>query len=97
MHLKGKRIIFHVVGWLLFFSLMVGFISQSPWGSNVLSGIFSLHYLIFYFVYLFVFYFNSEFLIPKFYLSKKYSYYFAIILLMFIAVYFISPFDHLLQ
>ncbi len=95
MHPNGRDIIFHIAGWLLFVSLIFGFLAEGPGGGNVLS-IFTTNCLIFFAVYFFVFYFNSEFLIPKLYLQKKYLYYFSIVIAMLIAVFFIKPFDNLL-
>src|SRR5438105_2987363 len=94
---KPLIIIIHLAGWLLFFSLMMSFLSASPGGGNPFRQLLSLHYLVFYVVYAFLFYFNTDFLIPEFYLKKKYLFYFAIILVLFIMVYFLRPFDHLLS
>src|SRR2546423_7788307 len=91
------KIILHITGWLLFFGLMIAFTASSPGGGDVLHHLLSFQYLLFYSVYLFVFYFNSGFLIPRFYLQQEYFYYFLIVGVLFLGVYFLQPFDHLLS
>jgi two-component system, LytTR family, sensor kinase len=94
---KTSIVVVHVVGWLLFFSLVLGFVSTSPGHSNIFPKLFSPYYLEFYTICLFLFYFNSWFLIPKLYLGNRYTAYFTIILLLFVGMYFLRPFDHLLS
>lgn len=94
---KFTRIIFHVTGWFLFFSLIIGFTYNSPGGENVIQRVFSPSYLLFYFTFIALFYLNANLLMPKLYLQKKHSWYFVIIFLLFIAIYFLQPFDHLLR
>ncbi|MEQ1677829.1 MAG: histidine kinase [Chitinophagaceae bacterium] len=87
----------HLAGWLFFFSLIVGFLSNSPEaGSSIFSKLLAPQFLIFYFVFLFLFYFNYFILIPQLYLKKKYLLYFLIICSLFVAVFFIKPFDGLM-
>ena len=90
-------LIFHVLGWFLFFSLIIAFTYNSPGGENVMQEIFSPPYLLFYVTYLAIFYFNANLLMPRLYLQKKHLLYFALLVLLFIAVYFLSPFDHLIR
>jgi two-component system, LytTR family, sensor kinase len=88
----------HAAGWLLFFSLIIGFLSNSPDGStHIFSKLFSPPFLIFYGVYLTLFYSNYFLLIPKLFFKKNYAVYFFIIICMFAAVYFIKPFDRLIS
>ncbi len=98
--MKQNRLIFilaHSVGWILFFSLMIAFISGFPGsGETIAARIISPFFLLFCFIYVFVFYFNSYVLIPVFYLKKKYLPYFLIILILFAGVYFFKPYDNLL-
>ncbi len=94
---KFSQIISHVLGWLLFFSLVIGFAYVAPGGENVLRQVFSFHFLVFYAVYLSLFYLNLYVLIPTFYLKQKWFYYLGIIAILFVAVYILKPFDHLLQ
>src|SRR5258708_4661774 len=92
---KFTRIIFHLIGWLLFFSLIIGFTYNSPGGEKVMHEIFSPWYLLFYFTYIFLFYLNANLLMPRLYLQKKHALYFVILIFLFVAVYFLQPFDHL--
>lgn len=90
---KPVKIIAHLFGWLLFFGLIMGFVSNSPGGNNLLMHLLSPYYLLFYLIYIFLFYSNSGFLIRRYYLKKKYVIYFTIILILFIAVYILKPFE----
>ena len=94
---KLTRVAFHLIGWLLFFSLIIGFTYNSPGGETVLQQLLAPHYLVFYLTYFFLFYLNTNLLMPKLYLKKKYFYYASIIILLFVAIYFLKPFDHLLR
>lgn len=91
------NIIAHVAGWLLFFSLFVGFITNSWDNPDIAKRLFSPEFLLFYFVFLFLFYFNVYVLIPHLYLKKKYMIYFGIIAALFIGVYFLRPFDRIMM
>src|ERR1700730_14621749 len=91
------RFILHITGWLMFFGLMIAFTASSPGGGDVLRNLLSFHYLLFFSVYLFVFYFNSSFLLPRLYLRQKYFYYFLVTGVLFLGVYLLQPFDHLLS
>ena len=90
-------VISHFAGWLIFFSLIIMFTSNSPGGVDTMTKLFSLPFLYFYFIYLFIFYLNFFVLIPKLYLQKKYPVYFILILLLFVGMYLTKPFDHLLH
>jgi two-component system LytT family sensor kinase len=93
---KLFTLIAHATGWVLFFSLMIAFVSGTPGGQNIAERIFSPTFLLFCFIYLFLFYFNTYVLIPRLYLQKRYFVYFLIILILFAAIYFLKPYDHLL-
>jgi two-component system, LytTR family, sensor kinase len=95
MRSKIVNTIGHLAGWVLFFSLIIGFIAHSP--NSIESLILEPAFLIFCFTYLLLFYINYFLLIPQLYLKKKYLLYFLIILLLFSAVYFIKPFDRLIS
>lgn len=97
MRTKPVDIISHVAGWLFFFSLVAGFMANSPNSPAITSQLLSTPFLIFYAVFLFLFYFNMGMLIPQLYLRKKYLVYFFIIGVLFIGVYFIRPFDGLMK
>jgi two-component system, LytTR family, sensor kinase len=87
----------HAAGWIFFFSLVLGFLYNSRNAPGISTIIFSWSFVLFCIIYLFLFYFNTYSLIPKLYLEKKYVLYFIIVLLLFIAVYFLRPFDSLMD
>jgi two-component system LytT family sensor kinase len=87
----------HFLFWAIFLSLPLIFISGLPVDVKILPILFSFKYLIFIITYIAVFYFNSSFLVPKFYVRKRLSMYFACILILLVAVAFIRPFEGLLS
>ncbi len=92
------NIISHVAGWIIFFSLIIGFLSNNPQNrESIFSKLFAAPFIIFYFTFLFIFYINYFVLIPFLYLKKQYAIYFLIIVILFTAVYFIKPFDRLIS
>jgi two-component system, LytTR family, sensor kinase len=97
MRPKAINIVSHAAGWLFFFSLVVGFMANSPNSPHITSQILSPPFLIFYAVFLFLFYFNMAVLIPQLYLKKRYIIYFFIIGALFVAIFFIRPFDGLMK
>lgn len=94
---KLTPVIAHAAGWIFFFSLVLGFLYNSPNVTSVSELVFSWSFLAFCTVYLFVFYANTYWLIPQFYLSKKYLLYFTAVLVLLAAVYYIKPFDDLMS
>jgi hypothetical protein len=81
-------------GWILFLSLVLGFVSTSLGGPTLWERISSGSFLFFLLVYLFVFYLNSEVLFSQLYLHKQYFYYFTAIGLLLALVWLLQPFDH---
>ncbi len=94
---RTMRLLLHVAGWILFFGLMIAFTASANGGENFAARIFQPQYLFFYGVYIFLFYLNTELLIPDLYVKKHYFYYFTIIALLLVAIFFLKPFDHLLN
>ncbi|HLK31007.1 MAG TPA: histidine kinase [Puia sp.] len=95
--MKASSVIAHCVVWLIFLSLPLLFISNQPEGASIISVLFSLNYFIFFITYIAAFYFNALFLVPQFYLKKKFGIYLAVIFLMIIIISFVKPFDGLLS
>jgi two-component system LytT family sensor kinase len=93
---KFSKIIVHIIGWLLLFSLIIVFTYTIRGGENTIAKIFSPQNLLFYTVYIFLFYLNSNVLMPFLYLRKKHFYYGVVIIALLIAIYFLRPFDRLL-
>lgn len=94
---KASRVLIHVIGWLLFFSLIVGFVASNRETEVQIDQLFGVGYLSFFFVYIFIFYFNSEVLIPHLYLKKQYLLYFLVAIIMLAAVYFFQPFEKIVS
>src|SRR5262245_40977570 len=94
---KFSQVLFHLLGWLLFFSLIIAFTFNAPGGERVMHQIFSWHYLIFYVTFLVIFYLNGSVLMPAFYFGKKHFLYFVIMGVLLVAVYLLSPFDQLVR
>jgi two-component sensor histidine kinase len=92
---KAGGILIHIIGWLLFFSLIVSFVSFSPMGGKMSPDLLSTPYLIFFSVYVALFYLNVRLLIPKFYLQRKYGIYFTIAALLLLGIYFLQPFEQI--
>jgi two-component system LytT family sensor kinase len=95
--LNISTIVAHIIGCLIFLSFPLLFIANQPDSSNVFSVFFSSGYLIFFLTYLSVFYLNTYFLIPAFYLHKKFAAYFLIVILLGFIIFLIKPFDQLIS
>lgn len=93
---KAGGILIHIIAWLLFISLIVGFVSSMRAGVNVPPDFFSAPFISFFAVYITLFYLNYAVLIPKLYLKKKYGYYFAVAALLLLAIYFFKPFEQMM-
>ncbi|MES1216771.1 MAG: sensor histidine kinase [Bacteroidota bacterium] len=95
---KPSIIIFaHIAGWLLFFALMNGFIFRDETEQDLIKNILSPSFLIFCFVYLFIFYFNTYILIPQLYFQKRQWLYAASVIILFLLVVWLKPFETLLM
>ncbi|MEJ7680769.1 MAG: histidine kinase [Segetibacter sp.] len=90
-------VIIHLIAWLLFFSLIITFITASSETNSIIPLLLTPQFLFFAFIYIFLFYINTYYLIPKVYFNKQYILYFFIILVLFVAVYYTKPFDRLFQ
>lgn len=86
----------HVIAWLLFIGLIIGFVSSSRMGSNMSPDFLSTPFILFFSVYIALFYLNYGLLIPKLYLKKKMGYYFAIAALLLLVIYFLRPFEQIM-
>lgn len=92
---KANLVILHLISWLLFFALILGF-TVSMGNDRPVMQIFSLPYFIFFVVYMGFFYLNSNFLFPQLYLEKRRLAYFAVIILLLAGVMVLQPFDDLI-
>ncbi|RZK81913.1 MAG: histidine kinase [Pedobacter sp.] len=96
IRLKPSTLFLHIASWLLFMSFPLMFLSQGRASSDINTATISA-YLLFCGLYIAIFYINTKFIIPAFFLNRKYLAYGASILIMFAAVYMIKPFDTLVN
>lgn len=93
---KINTLIIHLTGWLLFLLMPVLFLNSGNKTGSAWVLLSSPFYWLFCLTYLFLFYFNILFLIPAFFLTKKYWLYSLLVLIMAGLVFFLQPFDKLL-
>ena len=93
---KINTLITHITGWLLFLVLPLLFLNSGNKTGSAWVLLSSPFYWLFCVTYLFLFYFNTLFLIPSFFLKKKYWLYSILVLGMAGLVFFLQPFDKLL-
>ncbi|OQP67424.1 hypothetical protein A3860_03495 [Niastella vici] len=87
----------HVFAGLAFLTLPLLFMSGQTNNGGVISIVFSLGYWAFCLTYILIFYLNTYFLIPRLYFTRKYLFYIAIVLILFVLVSYSRPFELLLQ
>jgi len=88
----------HAAGWLIFFGFPLLFMNKTQENThNSYFVLLSPFYWLFCLTYIFMFYLNALYLIPRFVFKKKYVRYGAIVLLLSGLVYFLQPFDNLLN
>jgi len=98
MKQKITPVIAHIAAWLLFFSLVLGFVFRMPDSAGTAaSSILSLPFIVFSSIFLLLFYANYFLLFPKLYLRKKYFIYIAITLVLFTGVYTVRPFERVIK
>lgn len=90
-------ILIHVFAGLAFLTLPLLFMSGQMGNGSALSIVFSIGYWIFSLTYILIFYLNAYWLIPALYFRKKYLFYIATILLLFVLVIYSRPFEQLLR
>jgi two-component system LytT family sensor kinase len=96
LRLKAFSIVLHIAGWLLFLMLPLLFMENGQQGT--LPGmLYSLPFLSFCVCYISLFYLNTYYLIPEYFIRKKYVTYFACVVLLFIGVFYLRPFDKLMN
>lgn len=93
---KFSRIIIQIVGWLLFLFLPLLFLNSGNKTETAWTLLSSPFYWMFGLTYLILFYINSWYLIPLFFLKKKYLVYAGFTIALLGIVYFLQPFDKLL-
>jgi two-component system, LytTR family, sensor kinase len=92
---KTSGIVTHITGGLIFLSLPLLFLSGGD--RDIFPILLSSFYWLFFLFYAFLFYINTYFLIPELYFKKKTVLYISILLLLFLIVFLLQPFDHLIS
>jgi len=90
-------ILIHLFAGLAFLTLPLLFMSGQMGNDGILPIVFSLGYWMFGLTYIGIFYLNAYWLIPALYFRKKYLFYIATILILFVLVSYGRPFEQLLQ
>ena len=94
--IKQSALITHAIGWLLFLCLPLLFIAGQN-SNEVASGLItSPFYWLFFLCYAIIFYTHTWLLLPDWFYKKKYMLYGAAVIILFLLVYFIKPFDNLM-
>lgn len=95
--LPYRNILIHLLGWILFLSLPIAFMSGHASLAEVFIMLTSGAYFLFCLSYFSTFYITHLFLIPRFYLQKKFFSFFIGIVLLLVAIFFIRPYENLLH
>jgi len=96
LRLKAFSIVLHIAGWLLFLMLPLLFMENGQ-GSNWAGTLYSPPFVRFCVCYISLFYINFSYLIPDYFIRKKYTAYFLCIALLFAGVFYLRPFDRLMN
>jgi len=83
----------HVIVWVLFCTVPLLIFSGRPFNRTYEEILTCPYYLLFNGSFIFLFYFTTYFLIPRFYLQKKFVAYGISMFLMFVAFFFLKPFE----
>lgn len=95
--LKTFAIILHIAAWFLFLLFPLLIMDNAEGIALKPSVLLTWPYLQFCTCYIVLFYFNSYFLIPRFFIKKKYLSYGVCVALLFAGVIYLSPFDKLMS
>jgi len=95
--LKTFSLILHIAAWFLFLLFPLLVMDNAEGIALKPSVLLTWPYLQFCLCYILLFYINSYYLIPKFFILKKYLSYFTCVALLFAGVIYLSPFDRLMS
>lgn len=93
---KFSTVIIHIAGWLLFLILPLLFLNSGNKTNSAWLLLSSPFYWLFCLTYLTLFYFNIWYLIPQFFLKRRYLLYTIVTVILLGMVFFLQPFDKLL-
>jgi len=95
---KATNFFIHSAGWLVFLGFPLLFMNRTQdSSSSTYFIILSPWYWLFCATYIVLFYLNAWYLVPQFVFKKKYIGYGIIVLILLVCVYFLRPFDNLLN
>ncbi len=102
LHLQMARsktftVLLHIACWLLFCSVVIAFVSVNQEGGRKALQFFHPYFIQFYFIFPVIFYCNRYILIPFFFAKKQYVFYFLSFAVFFMIVFWLRPFDDLMQ
>ncbi len=97
MRITGSQLFIHITGWMLCFALVAGFISSGRNEIPMPEVILSAQFLLFAATYIVIFYTNLHFLLPVFFIKKRYAIYLGSVLVLLLLVFYIKPFEQLIQ
>jgi two-component system LytT family sensor kinase len=95
MKLPLKTIAFHLIGWLLFFSLVGAFMSYTP-EFDYRFRFLPPEFMLLVVVYVPILYLNAHVLLPLFF-KRKHVLYALCFLVLLLGVHLLSPFDHIIH
>lgn len=95
--IKLSTLLTHAIGWLLFMSLPLLFISGQNSTETAIGLFTSPYYWMFFFCYAFIFYAHTYYILPEWYFKRKYVLYGISVLALLLYVYFLHPFDNLIS
>lgn len=94
---KTGTIFTHITGWIIFLLLPVLFITGQNENSGIAQIILSPFYWLFLMCYALLFYIHTYFVFPAWYARRKYLFYGGYLVLFFILIILLKPFDKLVQ
>ena len=97
MKLLRSPIVAHIAAWLLFGTLVIGFVYRGPVAGQWQKGLPPLSVILFFGYFIALFYVNSLLLLPRLYLKAKRLWYAVSILLLFILTFYLCPFDRMMN
>lgn len=92
---KPSEWLIHILAWIIFLALPLVFIHAGPAKLSLGRLFGSPWFWLFPAVYIAIYYFHYQILLPRLFLQKKYVAYAAALLLIFILLALLKPFDHL--
>lgn len=97
MKLLRSPLVAHIAAWLLFGTLVIGFVYRGPVAGQWQTGLPPISVILFFGYFIALFYVNSLLLLPRLYLKGKRLWYAGSILLLLILTFYLCPFDRMMN